>query len=80
MYLEFDEILKNKIEEITGVDYDFKGNFLPIESINAMLNDLICEIYSLEKKYNDFKQEVEDNYKKIPIKEQYGCYDDISFI
>ena len=54
MYLELDDKLKNKIENITNVDYEFKGNFLPSEKIISIFEDLICEIESLNEKFEDF--------------------------
>lgn len=75
MYLEIDEKLKDKIEKITSTDYDFKGNFLPSESITSIFEDLICEIDRLEEKYEDLEQDLEDNYRPIPLSEQYGISD-----
>ena len=77
MYLEIDEKLKDKIEKITSTDYDFKGNFLPSESITAIFEDLICEIDRLEEKYEDLEQDMEDNYIKRPMSDYTGDrYDD----
>ena len=71
MYLELDDKLKNKIENITNVDYEFKGNFLPSEKIISIFEDLICEIESLNEKFEDFKKDVEYNYKRISEDETY---------
>mgnify|MGYP004642825027 CR=1 FL=1 len=77
MYLEIDEKLKDKIEKITRTDYDFKGNFLPSESITSIFEDLIYEIDRLEKKYEDLEQDMEDNYIKRPMSDYTGDrYDD----
>ncbi len=77
MYLEIDEKLKDKIEKITITDYDFKGNFLPSESITSIFEDLIYEINRLEKKYEDLEQDMEDNYIKRPMSDYTGDrYDD----
>lgn len=75
MYLEIDEDLKTKIEKITGIDYDFKGNYLPSESITLIFEDLISEIDRLEEKYSDLEQDLEDNYRPIPVSEQVGISD-----
>lgn len=75
MYLEIDEDLKAKIENITGIDYDFKGNYLPSESITSIIEDLISEIDKLEEKYTDLEQDLEDNYRFIPVSEQVGISD-----
>lgn len=77
MYLEIDEKLKDKIEKITITDYDFKGNFLPSESITSIFENLIYEIDRLEKKYEDLEQDMEDNYIKRPMSDYTGDrYDD----
>jgi hypothetical protein len=75
MYLEIDEDLKTKIEKITGIDYDFKGNYLPSESITSIIEDLISEIDKLEEKYSDLEQDLEDNYRPISVSEQVGISD-----
>lgn len=72
MYLEIDEDLKTKIENITGIDYDFKGNYLPSESITSIFENLISEIDRLEEKYSDLEKDLEDNYRPIPVSEQVG--------
>ena len=75
MYLEIDKELKTKIENITGVDYEFKGNFLPSENIVSIFEDLIYEIDRLEEKYEDLEKDLEENYRPIPVSEQYGISD-----
>ncbi len=75
MYLEIDKELKTKIENITGVDYEFKDNFLPSENIVSIFEDLIYEIDRLEEKYEDLEKDLRDNYRPIPVSEQYGISD-----
>lgn len=75
MYLEIDKELKTKIENITGVDYEFKDNFLPSENIVSIFDDLIYEIDRLEEKYEDLEKDLEENYRPIPVSEQYGISD-----
>lgn len=75
MYLEIDKELKTKIENITGVDYEFKDNFLPSKNIVSIFEDLICEIDRLEEKYEDLEKDLEENYRPIPVSEQYGISD-----
>ncbi len=72
MYIKLDEELYEKIKKITMTDYDAEGNFIPTESIDPMLNDLLYEIDRLEEKYKDFEEEVEENYKPISYAEQIG--------
>lgn len=71
MYIEVKEELKNKIEEETGVDYNFKGNMLNILELENLIDDLIADIHFYREKYNELKQELDDNYKPIKQSEQY---------
>lgn len=75
MYIQLNEDLYKKIQSITMVDYEALGNFIPSESIEAMLEDLICEIERLEEKYEDLEQDLQDNYKEIGPAEMYGITD-----
>lgn len=78
MYLKIDDDLKEKIETITGTDYDFKGNFLPSESIISIIEDLIYEIHRLEEEKKDREQDIENNYepKKFNPYIEYGVSED----
>ena len=44
--------------------------YLTQEMVSYMIEDLICEIDSLQEKYQDLIRDVEDNYKRISIEEQ----------
>lgn len=66
MYIKLDEDLYNKIKKITMNDYDATGDFIPSESIEPMLEDLILEIEHLEEKYEDLERDLEDNYERVP--------------
>lgn len=45
------------------------------DEILSIIEDLECEIHSLQEEYDDFKQNVEDNYKPISYVEQVGISD-----
>ena len=70
MYIKLNEDLYKKIKEITFTDYDAIGDFIPSESIEQMLEDLLLEIGRLEEKYEDLERNLEDNYKPISYAEQ----------
>lgn len=72
MYLKFDEDLYNKIVAITTTDYEKYGEFVPVENVLPMIQDLVHEIDNLIEKQEEFKQEVEDNYRPISYGEQVG--------
>lgn len=45
------------------------------EEIINILEDMESEIYSIQEEYKSFKEQIEDNYKPIPVAEQYGISD-----
>jgi len=62
-YLELDEKLIKRIEEITNTDYDFKDCKVIAENCISIIEDLITEYDNLMSEYDDFETYVEDNYK-----------------
>lgn len=75
MYIKLNEDLYNKIKNITFTDYEATGDFIPSESIEPMLEDLLLEIDRLQEKYNDLEQNINDNYRAITPAEMYGITD-----
>ena len=59
-----------EISDITVTDYEFKGNFVPVVSLLAMIDDLLLELHEKEEQIEDIKQDIQDNYKRIPVSEQ----------
>ena len=77
MYLEINEKLIEKVKKITGFDYKSKAGLVTYEDIISMIEDLTCEYEALQEKYDDFKQDVEDNYVSRPMSDYTGdAYDD----
>lgn len=77
MYLEINEKLIEKVKKITGFDYKSKGGLITYDDIVSMIEDLTCEYEVLQEKYDDFKQDVEDNYVSRPMSDYTGdAYDD----
>lgn len=72
MYLEIDEDLKNKIEEITTTDYDFKGNYIPSENVIPLIDDLLLELDRVNEKLTDLENDLENNYRPLTNRELYG--------
>lgn len=68
------EIIK-KVEKITLSDYEQIDNFIPVESMMCAIENLLSELDEKEKEFDDFKQNVEDNYRLIPVSEQVGISD-----
>lgn len=63
-----------EISEITGVDYELKGNLVPVDSLIYALKDMLYEYHNKQEEIDDLKQEIEDNYepRKIDPYEEYG--------
>ena len=75
MYIKLNEDLYNKIKNITFTDYEAIGDFIPSESIESMLEDLLLEIDRLQEKYEDLEQDLQENYRAITPAEMYGITD-----
>lgn len=65
MKVEVDKKLLDKIKEITITDYEIEGNKVPVENVEAILDDLLLEIEKLEERVKDL-----DNY----LQEEYNDY------
>lgn len=77
IYIELDEKIKEKIEKITGIIYEAKGNFISNNIIECLFDDLIYEYDTLKEEYEDFKRDIEDNYVHRPMSNYTGdSYDD----
>lgn len=75
------EIL-DKASKITLTDYDIKwfdaeniNGYIDTDSLIAIIEDLICEVDHLEEKIEDMEQDIQDNYRPIPVAEQVDISD-----
>lgn len=68
-----EEVLVN-LSGDTLEDY-FNKNLVSIEELVNAMNDLISDKEELENKIKDMEQDIEDNYKPIPVAEQCGISD-----
>ncbi len=78
MYYKLDEKeleTINKVSVLTSTDYEVLGNFVPVESMYSMIEDLLDEIEHQKERYKDLEKDIEDNYKPISYHEQVGVYD-----
>lgn len=57
-----DENIIKKVESITITDYESKGNQVPAENIEAMIEDLLFEIEKLQDRYNELDNYVINTY------------------
>ena len=65
----------NKVSALTYTDYEVLGNFVPVESMYSMIEDLLDEIEHQQARYKDLEKDIEDNYKPISYAEQVGVSD-----
>lgn len=74
MYTKFDEDKYKQVQEITNTDYDMKKGFIELNSLKTIVDDLLVEYDSLKEKFEDYKNEVENNYelKEVDPYDFYG--------
>ena len=65
--LDFDCIREETLERM-GI----KKDILSIEDLLVVLEELYADKERIEEEYEDFKRQVEDNYKPISPYEMYG--------
>lgn len=65
--------------EIVMKDYNLKSfkekDVYTWNEILDIIQDLESEKFRLEEELEDLKQDMEENYKRIPVNEQYEVYD-----
>ena len=61
MYHKMDEEKLKEIEELTMTDYEKVGEFIPVDSIDAIIDDLLFKIHKLTEEIED-KETDKDTY------------------
>lgn len=63
-----------KVSEITGVDYEITGKFVPVDSLSAALFDLLCEYNNKVDELEELKSDLNEHYtlKREDLYEEYG--------
>ena len=66
--------------KIVMKEYDLKSfkekDVYSWDEILDIIQDLESEKFRLEEELEDLKQDMEENYKRIPANEQYEVFDD----
>lgn len=76
-YVDIDEKLLKKIENITTTEYDVLfDRFLKIEEVEGMLEDLVMEYEAKCEELEDVIRDRDENYRQLENKEIYD-YDEI---
>lgn len=71
--MDIDYNLKSDIEEI--VNYTINPMTMEEDDIISLLEDLVGKYRTLEEELEKTKQDLEDNYRLIPISEQVDISD-----
>lgn len=71
--MDIDYNLKNDIEKIVG--YKIESFEMTEDDIISLLEDLVGKYRTLKEELENTKQDLEDNYRSVPISEQVGISD-----
>lgn len=71
--MDISKDLKNSLERILG--YIIHTVSLTEDDLIDMLDGMVQEYEHLEEELEDLKQNIEDNYRPIPVSEQVGISD-----
>ena len=61
-YVDLSSLDMKEILELTGANYERKENFVPIENIDILIEDLIYVIHKKQQKIDEYKQLYENDY------------------
>lgn len=59
-----------EIEEITNTNYEV-GDFIKVENLIAIIEDLKSEYDDLKLDFEEYKQRIEENYNLVPKENEY---------
>lgn len=62
MKVEVDKKILDKIEKLTITDYEIEDNKVPVENVEAILDDLLREIEKLEERIEDLNNYLQEEY------------------
>lgn len=71
--MDIDYSLKKDIEKIVG--YEIEPMSLEEDDVIGILENLVGKYRTLEEELQNTKQDLEDNYRPVPISEQVGISD-----
>ena len=71
--MDIDYSLKKDIEKIVG--YEIEPFEMIEDDVISLLEDLVGKYRTLEEELENNKQDLEDNYRPIPVAEQVGISD-----
>lgn len=71
--MDIDYSLKKDIEKIVG--YEIEPFEMIEDDVISLLENLVGKYRTLEEELENTKQDLEDNYRPIPVAEQVGISD-----
>lgn len=71
-YVKIDKRVLEEIEEITNTNYNAEDVYLTTESMIMIIDDLLVELDKLQDKLSNLENDLNDNYRPIPVAEQIG--------
>lgn len=77
-YFDIFERAENELDtsyDICFTDSDKVEAYISDENLVSMIEDLLDKIETLKEDYKELEQDLQDNYKPIPVAEQYDISD-----
>ena len=65
--------LKVRLDDV--LDYRVDPYGLDEDDLFEIIEEVVSKYENLQEKYNDLEQQIEDNFKPIPVAEQCGISD-----
>lgn len=69
MYIELNERTIAELNKKLITDLEEKGNLIPADLINGIIDDLLCELERKEEEIEDMKQSHEEDYEYFGVSE-----------
>lgn len=73
MNIEISSKLNEKIQDTMG--YRYSMNLISSDDVEQLIEDLISKIEHLKEELESLEQNIQENYKPIPVSEQCGISD-----
>lgn len=63
------------VSDLTFENYELIGDLIPADNLMRVIESLLVEYHNLEEEFEDYRQEIEDNYEPVSPSRQVGVYD-----
>ena len=75
MKIKIDKKMFHEIEDVTNTLYYYENGFTNVETIKFIVGDLLDEIKELKNKIQHLENDINDNYRPVPVAEQVAISD-----